>query len=186
MLDLSKRRKQYFDLVLHDGTKLQIPPPSRRIYGEMLEISKKEIPDEEELGRLVTMVLQTNKQGIEITQAQVDAFDLDDMATFLLNMLSLPRNYCPTQTPNSHCPVDNGEDNIKYLIETLSEKLVCDYARISFLDLPGMQVDDYMALLRDAYIHKLIQTEEGREYLEKCWILEQTKPDRQKLRDRFS
>jgi len=49
-----------------------------------------------------------------------------------------------------------------------------------------MQVDDYMALQRDAYIHKLIQTEEGREYLEKCWILEQTKPDRQKLRDRFS
>jgi len=40
-------------------------------------------------------------------------------------------------------------------------------------------------LLRDAYIYKLNQTQKGQEYLEKCWILEQTEPDRKKLRERF-
>jgi len=103
MLDLSKRSKKYFDLVLHDGTKLQIPPPSRGIYGEMLEISKKEIPDEEELGRLVTMVLQTNKQGIEITQAQVDAFDLDDMTTFFVEYAQFTQELL--SDPNSKFPI---------------------------------------------------------------------------------
>lgn len=37
-------------------------------------------------------------------------------------------------------------------------------------------------LLKDAYIYKLNQTEQGRDYLERCWLFEQTKPDRNKLR----
>ena len=40
-------------------------------------------------------------------------------------------------------------------------------------------------LLRDAFIYKQSQTKEGREYLEECWILEQTEPDREALRDHF-
>ena len=67
----------------------------------------------------------------------------------------------------------------------MAEKLVCDYAQISFSDLPNVRVDDFLLLLRDAYIYRLSQTEEGREYLEKCWILEQKKPDRIKLRKQF-
>lgn len=67
----------------------------------------------------------------------------------------------------------------------MEEKLVCDYAHISFFDLPGLRVDEFKALLRDAYIYRLNQTKEGQEYLEKCWILEQTVPDRKKLRERF-
>jgi len=31
----------------------------------------------------------------------------------------------------------------------------------------------------------LNQTEEGREYLERCWIMEQTKPDREKIRKKI-
>jgi hypothetical protein len=34
-------------------------------------------------------------------------------------------------------------------------------------------------------IYKYMQTEEGQKYLERCWILEQTKPDRAKLREKF-
>ncbi|WP_238442475.1 hypothetical protein [Desulfofalx alkaliphila] len=60
-----------------------------------------------------------------------------------------------------------------------------DYARISFLDLEDIRVDDFRALLRDAFIYRLEQSESGREYLEKCWILEQTTPDRKRLREKF-
>lgn len=48
-----------------------------------------------------------------------------------------------------------------------------------------MRVDDFRALLRDAYIFRMDRTEAGREHLEKCWILEQTIPDRKRLRKRF-
>jgi hypothetical protein len=30
-----------------------------------------------------------------------------------------------------------------------------------------------------------MQTEEGREYLDKCYIMEQTSPNRKKLREKF-
>jgi hypothetical protein len=83
-----------------------------------------------------------------------------------------------------HCPIED-DGGHGYVIDTLAEKLVCDYARISFFDVGQLRVDDYKSLLRDAYIHRLNSTESGREHLEKCWILEQTKPDRQKLRKKF-
>jgi len=41
---------------------------------------------------------------------------------------------------------------------------------------------DYLLLLRDAVIYRCSQTESGRDYLEKCWILEQSAPDRRALR----
>nr|DAL55603.1 MAG TPA_asm: hypothetical protein [Caudoviricetes sp.] len=43
----------------------------------------------------------------------------------------------------------------------------------------------YARLQRDAICGKLQQTPEGREYLDKCWTLQQTKPDKKKLREQF-
>lgn len=47
-----------------------------------------------------------------------------------------------------------------------------------------MQIDcfTYKLLFRDAFINRMRQTEEGREYLENCWLITQTEPDRAKLR----
>nr|DAL49724.1 MAG TPA_asm: hypothetical protein [Caudoviricetes sp.] len=42
-----------------------------------------------------------------------------------------------------------------------------------------------MLLMRDAFIFKQSQTPAGREYLENCWRIEQTEPDRKALRRRF-
>ncbi len=44
---------------------------------------------------------------------------------------------------------------------------------------------EYLVLRRDAYIHRLNQTEEGREYLVNAWRMEQTKPDRARLRAKY-
>lgn len=43
----------------------------------------------------------------------------------------------------------------------------------------------YARLQRDAICVKLQQTPEGKEYLDKCWTLQQTKPDKKKLREQF-
>jgi hypothetical protein len=37
-------------------------------------------------------------------------------------------------------------------------------------------------LVRDAFIDRMSQTEDGRDYLEQCWILKQTEPDTAKLK----
>jgi len=50
-----------------------------------------------------------------------------------------------------------------------------------------MQVDSitFKILLRDGFIHRMRQTEDGRDYLESCWLIKQTEPDRAKLRREF-
>ena len=72
-----------------------------------------------------------------------------------------------------------------YDMETRAEKLVADYARISVFEVDELCYYTYRLLLRDALIHQCESTKSGREYLEKCWILEQTEPDRDKLRDKY-
>ena len=64
-------------------------------------------------------------------------------------------------------------DDLHYSIFSLSEKTVMDYAHLN------------LGLQRDAFIFNLQQTESGREYLEECWLLEQTEPDRKALRGKF-
>lgn len=68
---------------------------------------------------------------------------------------------------------------------SISEKTVMDYARLNFLEIEQLPIDVYLGLQRDAYIYNLNQTESGREYLENCWIMEQTEPDRKQLRKYF-
>ncbi len=65
------------------------------------------------------------------------------------------------------------------------EKLVSEYAGISLLDVNELDYIDYLILKRDAFIYRLNKTADGQEYLRKAWTLEQTKPDRKKLKSRF-
>lgn len=43
----------------------------------------------------------------------------------------------------------------------------------------------YNILLRDAFVLRLKETDEGREYLENCWRYQQSEPDRAALRKQF-
>ena len=63
--------------------------------------------------------------------------------------------------------------------------MVADYTGLNFVQIEELPIDVYMLLMRDAFIYKSERTEEGRKYLENCWRMEQTKPDRQKLRETF-
>lgn len=43
----------------------------------------------------------------------------------------------------------------------------------------------YKVLLKDAFIYKMSKSKEGQEYLETAWILQQSAPDREALRETF-
>ncbi len=60
-----------------------------------------------------------------------------------------------------------------------------DYAHLNFLEIEELPIDIYLGLQRDALIYNLNQTEKGREYLESAWLLEQTQPDRKRLKKYF-
>ena len=82
-------------------------------------------------------------------------------------------------------PTNDDEVEEYLMTETTSLNLVYEYSGINFEDLMKLDCFTFKMLVRDAYIHKLSQSEEGRDYLEQCWILTQTKPDRKKLRKKF-
>lgn len=56
---------------------------------------------------------------------------------------------------------------------------------ISIPEVQELDFDVHRRFYRDAYIYGYMQTEKGRDYLERAWILQQTKPDREELRNHF-
>lgn len=61
-----------------------------------------------------------------------------------------------------------------------------EHTGLSFTEIQYLPIDEYLLFRRDAYIFALNKSEEGREYLEKCFIMQQTKPDKKALRERFT
>ena len=62
---------------------------------------------------------------------------------------------------------------------------MAQYANMSLPDVCDLLLDDYMLLLRDAFIARKLQSEDGREYLDNAWRLEQTEPYVDGLRSTF-
>lgn len=60
-----------------------------------------------------------------------------------------------------------------------------EYTGLNFLQLEEVSYLRYLQWRRDAYIYRLNQTEEGREYLDNAWRMEQSKPDRIALRKKL-
>jgi len=48
-----------------------------------------------------------------------------------------------------------------------------------------MEIFEYWLFLHDAIIYNYMQSEDGREYLDNCWRMEQTEPNRKALREKM-
>ena len=62
---------------------------------------------------------------------------------------------------------------------------MAQYANMPLPNVCDLLLDDYLLLLRDAFIARKLQSEDGREYLDNAWRLEQTEPDVDGLRSTF-
>ncbi|MCI1959701.1 MAG: hypothetical protein LKJ25_08790 [Clostridia bacterium] len=81
---------------------------------------------------------------------------------------------------------DTGEEEKGYLkTDTEDLKFVSDYTGLDFNRCLEIDCYTFKLLLRDAFIYKMRQTESGRGYLEDCYLLTQTKPDKKRLRQMF-
>lgn len=66
-----------------------------------------------------------------------------------------------------------------------SRRLVSAHTGLNFNEIGQLDYGTFLLWRRDAFIHALNSTEAGREYLDNAWRMEQTKPDRAKLRRKF-
>ena len=65
------------------------------------------------------------------------------------------------------------------------DALVADYTGLNFRELLQLDHVTYLQWRRDAFIAKLESTEAGQEYLDNAWRMEQTTPDRIRLRKKL-
>lgn len=72
-----------------------------------------------------------------------------------------------------------------YQTRTKGERLVIEYTGLNLYQVNCLDLDVYLFYMREAYIYNLMQTKEGREYLDNCWRITQTKPERRKLREKY-
>lgn len=70
----------------------------------------------------------------------------------------------------------------KYTTTSWWKRLVSEYTGLNFLEVEKLNYLTYLTWRRDAFIHKMSQTEKGQEYLDNAWRMEQTEPDRPALR----
>ena len=68
------------------------------------------------------------------------------------------------------------------MTSTSDLKIVADYTGLNFNEVMELDCITFKMLVRDAFVHMMSQSEEGRDYLEQCWVLTQTKPDKSALR----
>lgn len=73
----------------------------------------------------------------------------------------------------------------QYSTHSWWRRLVSEYTGLNFFEVSQLNYLQYLVWRRDAYIHMLSQTEAGQEYLDNAWRMEQTKPDRPALREKF-
>ena len=70
-------------------------------------------------------------------------------------------------------------------MSTWWKRIVSEYTGLTFLQVSDLHYVTYLQWRRDAYIYFLEKTEEGREYLDNAWRMEQTEPDRPALRKKY-
>ncbi len=75
--------------------------------------------------------------------------------------------------------------DISYIVESIGEKSVAEYLKISMLEVEKLDYVKYLFFLREAFIYNCSLTDEGREYLRNAKRLEEISPDRKKLREKF-
>lgn len=78
-----------------------------------------------------------------------------------------------------------GAGGHQYTVDSWWRKLVADYTGLNFFEVSNLDYLQYLVWRRDAYIYMLSRTEEGQKYLDNAYRMEQTKPDREKLRSKL-
>lgn len=69
----------------------------------------------------------------------------------------------------------------QYLLPAI--KQVMDYSRLNYFEVMELPFDLFLLMKKHAFIDKMNETEEGRQYLKDCERLKKTKPDYSALKE---
>jgi hypothetical protein len=128
----------------------------------------------------VAKIFSRNKDKVKVPPEFIDEFDEDGLAGICDAYFGLGGRHkkelappsCPDDEPEGHYTAWTGND--KDHRRAMPESVV--------FQVQNLNIFIYWFLLRDASdLRNCQQTEQGRDYLERCWAAEQTEPDRKML-----
>ena len=114
--------------------------------------------------------------------AEINSFDeFQSFLTEYLTEIETERAENPQlQTP--YYPEDD-EQKHYYNCNSTDIKIVSDYTGLNFCQIHELDIFTFWAWLHDAVVWDCNKSEDGQDYLEKCWTNLQTEPDRTALRE---
>lgn len=90
-----------------------------------------------------------------------------------------------SEQPKLALPFYPSESEGFFDIPTYWEHIVHEYTGLNVNEIEDLEYIDYLQYRRDGFIHTMNQSEEGRKYLQNAYMLTQTEPDRENLRNLF-
>lgn len=129
-------------------------------------------------------ILNNNAEGKDFTLKELTKQPFGDAVKVVIayaEMLSKLKEAHPV--PQIH---SKEEEDYTFNLSLTWDKLVADFANISITAVQSLNYVDFLILRREALIHSLSKTAEGREMLEDAYCFEQTEPDRASLRSWFN
>lgn len=85
MLDLRKHEEKYYELTWFDGTIIHIRTPKEKIFRDVINTSESDYATQlDDIKKLVMNIINNNKEGFVMTEADYDdKFTLEMIAIFL-------------------------------------------------------------------------------------------------------
>lgn len=131
-------------------------------------------------------ILSCNAENKKVSFKKIKKCNFNELLDILINYSQFLKNI----SDNPDCklpyyPEEDSDEGYSYDVPTFYENLISKYANLSLINVMELNYVDYLMLKKNAFIHCLKQTKDGRDYLEKAYCLEQEKPDRAALRAQF-
>ena len=154
-----------FELICNRS--IELPPPTVDIYYKIF------YPASEQ--EKIEGVIDWLGSGRLEDRAYIKAEDIPKADVFLNVWLRKMRNKEQYKPP--HIATDSAEE-AHYKTAFHEMKFVSDYTNMNFQELRSLDVLTFWRYYRDAVIYNAIQSDTGKEYLNKAYNSVQTKPDR--------
>lgn len=133
---------------------------------------------------LVLKYSEINEEVIAIAKSIAETDTLEDLQNFITRYIAEIETI-RAKNPQLQTPYYPEEDERKhyYNCNTADIKIVSDYTGLNFSEIHSLDIFTFWAWLHDAVVWNCEKSEDGQDYLEKCWTNSQTEPDRTALRE---
>lgn len=133
------------------------------------------------------LVLKNSENTADVVAVAKTITELNSLTEFQSFLTEYLTEIDMIRAENIHLQVpyypEEDEQKHYYNCNSTDIKIVSDYTALNFNEVNNTDIFTFWSWLHDAVVWNCEKSEEGQDYLEKCWTNSQTEPDRIALRE---